>query len=54
MRDRKNSNSRQQGDWSESGTDRQQSQETNRDERQHGGGSRKQPQANRTHRSQQR
>ena len=55
MRDRKSSSGRQQGDV-DRGLQRQQSQEINRDERQHSstGGSRKQQQMNRTHRSQQR
>lgn len=54
MRDRKKSSGRQQGDWSQDSAGRQQSQETNRDERQYGSGNHKQSQTNRTHRSQQR
>jgi hypothetical protein len=55
MTDRKSSSGRQQGDVNR-GLQRQQSQEINRDERQHSstGGSRKQQQMNRTHRTQQR
>ena len=58
MRDRKSSSGRQQGDVNR-GLQRQQSQNINRDDRQHSGGiggnsSRKQQQSNRTHRSQQR
>ena len=54
MRDRKSSSGRQQGDVNR-GLQRQQSQDINRDDRQHSsGGSRKQQQSNRTHRSQQR
>ena len=51
MRDRKNSSGRQQGGMNQ-GSQGQQSQQIDRDERQHG--SRKQPQTNRTHRGQQR
>jgi hypothetical protein len=58
MRDRKSSSGRQQGDVNRS-LQRQQSQNINREDRQHSGGidsssSRKQQQMNRTHRSQQR
>ena len=55
MPDRKSSSGRQQGGMNR-GSQWQQSQEINRDGRQQsaGGGSRKQPQTNRTHRSQQR
>jgi hypothetical protein len=52
MPDRKSSSRRQQGGMNE-GSQWQQSQQIDRDERQHGG-SRKQPKTNRTHRSQQR
>lgn len=54
MRDRKSSSGRQQGDANRGL--RQQSQNINREDRQHGSASdsRKQQQSNRTHRSQQR
>ena len=55
MPDRKSSSGRQQGGMNR-GSQWQQSQQSDRDERQHGagGGSRKQSQINRTHRTQQR
>ena len=54
MRDRKSSSGRQQSDMNRE-PQRQQSQQINRGDQQRGAGSsRKQPQTNRTHRSQQR